>query len=967
MNTTAIQSKIRKLLPIGILYFLAHIISFLFPDKDTLIMAIWPAGGIGLATLLLNEKKLWPSIIGVLFVSGMFADIFIAHRPALLSLGFMAANILESLLCAWFILKFSPDFKKFTGIKEVFSLLFSVVLINAVTSCIGAGTAVINSGSSFFDAWSRWYIADGLGLFMVGPLVVLWVYDFKNTIDHFRSKISVEILFAFILWSIVCYLSFNNASINGNIVVHPYMIVAFLMGLAVRFRMQGVTLFILILFIIAIFSNSMVSGLNPMTGDVDNFSAKLVELQIFLFVVLIVGYITSTAFTALSITESELKNSKSSLQAVQRVGNVGHWTWDINENNLEWSDEMFVIFGIDRNTFIGSLGDVLAKAIHPEDLSAVDKSNISVIQNAKPIPLEYRIIWPDGTIRNVWAEAVELKLDDKGKAIKLSGIVQDITDRKKAEAKLKLSEERLGSATFAAKIGVWDWDIKMNTLWWDDSMYQLYGINKNNFPGVYDAWVNCIHPDDKDRIDAEIQLALNGVKEYAPEFRVILPDNSIRFIKADSKTFMDEMGKPVRMLGTNRDITDRKQTEHELRESEERFSNIFYSNPIAQSIISLVDGKILAVNEACCKMFGYEKDELINMMPSDLFLWNDNTDRERALRELKDKGSLRNIEEAARTKNGEVKIVLLSVVPIFWKDIPCTINSTVDITERKNSEVELNSYKNNLENIVEQRTKELETVNLELIAQIVQKHETEVLLAESLEKEKGLNQLKSRFLTTASHEFKTPLTTVLSSAELLQRYAEKWSPDKIHSHVERIKNSVEHLSKLVDDVLLFNRTETGKTVVKLEMVDMHELCLSLINDMKLNAQESHSFNFNYTSEKRVFYFDPKQMYLAIQNLLANAMKYSPNGGKIELNVSSDGADLILSVSDEGIGIAKDDINKLFEPFYRGSNCETIPGTGLGLSLLRQAIELHNGKISVDSELGKGTTFTIIIPDSLLVN
>jgi len=366
-------------------------------------------------------------------------------------------------------------------------------------------------------------------------------------------------------------------------------------------------------------------------------------------------------------------------------------------------------------------------------------------------------------------------------------------------------------------------------------------------------------------------------------------------------------------------------------------------------------------------MFGYEKDELINMMPSDLFLWNDNTDRERALRELKDKGSLRNIEEAARTKNGEVKIVLLSVVPIFWKDIPCTINSTVDITERKNSEVELNSYKNNLENIVEQRTKELETVNLELIAQIVQKHETEVLLAESLEKEKGLNQLKSRFLTTASHEFKTPLTTVLSSAELLQRYAEKWSPDKIHSHVERIKNSVEHLSKLVDDVLLFNRTETGKTVVKLEMVDMHELCLSLINDMKLNAQESHSFNFNYTSEKRVFYFDPKQMYLAIQNLLANAMKYSPNGGKIELNVSSDGADLILSVSDEGIGIAKDDINKLFEPFYRGSNCETIPGTGLGLSLLRQAIELHNGKISVDSELGKGTTFTIIIPDSLLVN
>ena len=122
---------------------------------------------------------------------------------------------------------------------------------------------------------------------------------------------------------------------------------------------------------------------------------------------------------------------------------------------------------------------------------------------------------------------------------------------------LRDSEERLKLATRAAHIGIWDWDVEQNKLIWDDSMYALYGIQKEDFGGAYDAWTRTIHPEDLNYTDAEIQAALRGEREYAPEFRVILPDGSIRFIKAASKTLFDGNGKPLRMLGTNVDITER--------------------------------------------------------------------------------------------------------------------------------------------------------------------------------------------------------------------------------------------------------------------------------------------------------------------------------------------------------------------------------------------------------------------------
>jgi PAS domain S-box-containing protein len=155
--------------------------------------------------------------------------------------------------------------------------------------------------------------------------------------------------------------------------------------------------------------------------------------------------------------------------------------------------------------------------------------------------------------------------DSEGRVVEIIPEGRDITERKRAEDALRLSSERLQLATRVANIGIWDWDVVSNELVWDDSMYQLYGIEKGGFGGAYDAWISTLHSEDKAYTDGEIQAALRGEREYAPEFRIVRPDGSIRYIKADSKTIHDRAGKPLRMIGTNIDITERKQAEEEIR------------------------------------------------------------------------------------------------------------------------------------------------------------------------------------------------------------------------------------------------------------------------------------------------------------------------------------------------------------------------------------------------------------------
>jgi signal transduction histidine kinase len=262
-------------------------------------------------------------------------------------------------------------------------------------------------------------------------------------------------------------------------------------------------------------------------------------------------------------------------------------------------------------------------------------------------------------------------------------------------------------------------------------------------------------------------------------------------------------------------------------------------------------------------------------------------------------------------------------------------------------------HRSKLDVLVEQRTKELNEVNKKLKQEIEKEKEFEMMLQQSLAKEKELSELKSRFISTTSHEFRTPLTSVLSSAELIHRYGKKWSDEKLAYHTAKIKNSIEYLTNLLDDVLTISRSESGKIVFDPTLINLKSICEELIDESWIQASAEHKINFVFKPQQTKYYLDPKLIRFIIINLLSNAIKYTPNGGLIKFTVEERNGNILLIISDNGIGIPPEEIPRLFEPFSRAQNTIEIPGTGLGLSIVKRAVDLHSGEIKIESDLNKG--------------
>lgn len=261
-------------------------------------------------------------------------------------------------------------------------------------------------------------------------------------------------------------------------------------------------------------------------------------------------------------TLENLSESETLLNTTQRLSKVGGWEFDVKSGKAYWTDELYRIHEIPNDPGIDHITESMA-CFAPEGRRILGEAFQRACEQGEPYDLEL----PFTTCKGVplWIRTTAKAIREEGKVVRLVGNLMDITERKQAEDALRLSVERLQLATRFANIGIWDWNIPKNELVWDDSMYQLYGLRKGDFGGAYDAWICTLHPDDKARVDGEIQAALRGEHEYAPEFRIVRPDGGILYIKADSRTTRDAEGKPLRMIGTNIDITALKQAEMSIR------------------------------------------------------------------------------------------------------------------------------------------------------------------------------------------------------------------------------------------------------------------------------------------------------------------------------------------------------------------------------------------------------------------
>jgi len=550
---------------------------------------------------------------------------------------------------------------------------------------------------------------------------------------------------------------------------------------------------------------------------------------------------------------------------------------------------------------------------------------IAATQQCVPFEHEWTIIRKDKTRFPVLLSITALH----GSENKIAGylaIGADITERKQAEAALLESEERFQLATRATNDVLWDWDLATNAVWWNEGIQTVFGYPADEVGDDLDWWLRNIHPDDAEPVGNSIHQFLDGGEQiWTSEYRYARADGSYATVIDRGIVVRDEHGKPVRMIGSMLDITERKRAEEALQQSEERFRSVAQS---ANDAIIAADskGNILSWNNGAYKIFGYTEEKalaqpLTTMMPE-------------KYREMHTAGIARyvatgeahvignTVELTGLRKDGSEFPIELSLSA--WKIGQENFYSSIirDITERKRAESELEQA----------RDAALESV-----------------------------RLKSEFLANMSHEIRTPMNGVIGMTGLL---LDTELNDEQQDYAETIRTSADSLLTVINDILDFSKIEAGKLQFETLDFDLHN---AVEGSVELLAERAYAKGIELASlvEDDVpegLRGDPGRLRQVLTNLLGNAVKFTERGEVVLRVMKEHETDSHVTtrfaVSDTGIGISKEAQRRLFQAFVQadGSTTRKYGGTGLGLAISKQLVEMMNGEIGIESEQGKGSTF-----------
>lgn len=425
---------------------------------------------------------------------------------------------------------------------------------------------------------------------------------------------------------------------------------------------------------------------------------------------------------------------------------------------------------------------------------------------------------------------------------------------------------------------------------------------------------------------ARIEEVLRDPSPSVREIRTLGADGKTHWIQWVDHGIVDDSGKVVMIQAVGRDVTAVKKAQEQFRAMLEA----------AAEAILLVrqDGQIVLANQSTEKIFGYPLSALFGQKVEKLL--------PEALRELHVR--LRDNYQAhpnarpmgygqdlySQRADGTQFPVEVSLSPIEADGEQLVMCIIRDVTERRQAQAE---------------RIEAEKLRMELDLQ------------------RELIAMKEEFISVVSHEFRTPLTVIQSSKEILELYGERLTPERRRQHLRKIGDQVTYMRELLDQVLVIGRIKQGKLDFQPECVNVPQLCQDLLEQARLEGTDSHRWILDISPEIDQAQLDPRLLQHIFTNLLSNAVKYSPNGGEIRFSVARDGDELLFAVSDEGIGIPEADQKRLFETFFRAKNVGDIRGTGLGLAIVRDSVSLHGGRIHFSSAANKGTRFEVRLPFS----
>jgi PAS domain S-box-containing protein len=401
------------------------------------------------------------------------------------------------------------------------------------------------------------------------------------------------------------------------------------------------------------------------------------------------------------------------------------------------------------------------------------------------------------------------------------------------------------------------------------------------------------------------------------------------YVQTTKVPVKNECGEVVGLIGLGFDITERKRAEEELRtsaarlrESEARFRSAFYNSPVRTSIARVDDGRFIEVNDAFLEGLGLPRSEVIGKTSIELGIWPDPAQRAAFWDELQRQRAIRHREVTLRDQHGGLYTMLLSADIVEIRDEPHVLVNALDITERKQAEQEL---------------------------------------LRALAREKELSQLKSSFVSLVSHEFRTPLGVISSSAEILRDYLVELPDPERREHLDSIARNTRHMSELMEEVLVLGRLDAGKIAFDRAPLDLTVLCRRLVDEVLSATNHICPIVLTSGSLPADARADERLLRHILINLLANAVKYSEPGEAVDFDVACSGTDAVFTIRDSGMGIPEADQARLFNAFQRGGNVGTRHGTGLGLVIVKRCVDLHRGRVQLTSRLGEGTAVTVRLP------
>ncbi len=426
---------------------------------------------------------------------------------------------------------------------------------------------------------------------------------------------------------------------------------------------------------------------------------------------------------------------------------------------------------------------------------------------------------------------------------------------------------------------------------------------------------------------------LTRLREVAPDTAMVvmtgLDDEAIglKSVRLGSQDYIVKGRITTQLLvRTIRYAIERSQTFQMLRENERRFRAIFDSSFQLTKLLT-PDGIVLEVNETALQFTGMRSHNIVGRPIWEQPIWQQSPNAKAQLKEGLAKagmGEFFRSELDLLGKNDQIVTIDFSLKPVKNEtgQVLMLIAEARDISDRKRAESEI---------------------------------------LKTLAREKELSELRAKFVTMVSHEFRTPLTTIQFSAGLLQDYSSNWSSEKKSTHFLRIQLAIQRMTELLEDILVVGKIEANTLQFQPVSLNLENFCRQMVEEQQLNDSNQHPIAFIFAGENSDAQMDEKLMRQILGNLLSNALKYSPPGTSVDLHLHCQNGQAFFQIKDQGMGIPPADQERIWETFYRATNVGTISGTGLGLAIVKRAVELHDGKIVIDSQKGKGTIFTISLP------